>query len=111
MLGKQIKVLAAGLAITLSGCATASAQQAGTLQDATVTVDFSQSRGERLHTERFNTWDNGDPEPELRPADVAFLNERGFMPKSSVSASKSTARLATLQRRRATSRKFHGSMT
>ncbi len=78
MLGRQMKALAAGLAMTLSGCATASAQQADTLQEATVTVDFSQSRGDLLRTERFNTWDNGDPEPDLREQDIAFLTEQGL---------------------------------
>ena len=75
--------IAAATALILSGCASASAQQSTgpaspAAKDATVTVDFSQSRGERLHTERFNTWDNGDPEPELREADVAFLNQKGL---------------------------------
>lgn len=68
---------------TLGGCVSASAKEladagGNALRDATVTVDFSRSRGKLLRTERFNTWDNGDPEPELRKQDVAFLNEQGL---------------------------------
>ncbi len=41
-------------------------------------VDFSRSLGELLRTEGLNTWDNGDPEPDLRVADVAFLDDQGL---------------------------------
>lgn len=62
---------------------TASAQRAfaspaPAIAEATVTVDFSRSRGELLRTERLNTWDNGDPEPDLRARDVAFLKAQGL---------------------------------
>lgn len=75
--------LIAASALVLPGFASALAQRsddtaASAMTQAQVMVDFSQSRGERLHTERFNTWDNGDPEPERRPADVAFLNDKGL---------------------------------
>lgn len=43
-----------------------------------VVVDFSKEQGELLRTERYNTWDNGDPAPELRAADVRFLDEQGL---------------------------------
>jgi len=45
---------------------------------ATVSVDFGETDGELLRTERFNTWDNGDPKPELRAGDIAFLNKEGL---------------------------------
>ncbi len=45
---------------------------------ASVSVDFSAPQGQLLRTERINTWDNGDPAPELRADDVAFLNEQGL---------------------------------
>ncbi len=48
------------------------------IQPASVSVDFSAPQGELVRTERFNTWDNGDPVPELRADDVAFLNEQGL---------------------------------
>ena len=48
------------------------------LAPATVSVDFGATEGDLLHTERFNTWDNGDPAPDLRADDVAFLNEQGL---------------------------------
>jgi hypothetical protein len=45
---------------------------------ASVKVDFGARDGDLLRTERFNTWDNGDPEPQLRAGDVEFLNEQGL---------------------------------
>jgi len=47
-------------------------------QPASVSVDFSVPQGKLLRTERINTWDNGDPVPDLRADDVAFLNEQGL---------------------------------
>ncbi len=48
------------------------------LEPASVSVDFGAEKGARLRTERLNTWDNGDPAPDLRADDVAFLNEQGL---------------------------------
>ena len=48
------------------------------LQPASVVVDFSATQGQLLRTERIHTWDNGDPVPELRDDDAAFLNEEGL---------------------------------
>jgi hypothetical protein len=45
---------------------------------ATVSVDFGAEQGDLRRTERFNTWDNGDPRPALRAGDVAFLNAQGL---------------------------------
>ena len=45
---------------------------------ASVLVDFGAEQGYLLRTERYNTWDNGDPAPDLRADDVAFLNEQGL---------------------------------
>lgn len=83
MMGTKIAAFGAVAAMALAGCASASAQQdiasdSPTMAQANVVVDFSQSRGPLLRTERFNTWDNGDPEPDLREGDVAFLNEQGL---------------------------------
>ena len=83
MIGTRIVAIGAATAMALGGCATALAGQAAgstpsVMETATVTVDFSQSRGDLLRTERFNTWDNGDPEPALRKGDVAFLKEQGL---------------------------------
>lgn len=47
-------------------------------RQASVSVDFGALQGELLRTERYNTWDNGDPAPDLRARDVAFLNEQGL---------------------------------
>ena len=66
---------------------TKSEQEAGSLsggaplQEARVTVDFDIALGDLLRTEHYNTWDNGDPAPELRADDVAFLNEQGLHSK------------------------------
>lgn len=48
------------------------------LQAAQVSVDFSAEQGELLRSEQYNTWDNGDPAPELRAKDVEFLNDQGL---------------------------------
>lgn len=48
------------------------------LEPASVAVDFGARQGDLLRTERYNTWDNGDPAPDLRADDVAFLNEQGL---------------------------------
>jgi hypothetical protein len=48
------------------------------LKQASVAVDFGDPQGYLLRTERLNTWDNGDPAPNLRADDVAFLNEQGL---------------------------------
>lgn len=48
------------------------------MESATVSVDFSAEQGELMRTERYNTWDNGDPAPELRADDVKFLGEQGL---------------------------------
>lgn len=79
----RVLALAAAGSLALIGCATASAGSPGQVsardvREATVSVDFSRSRGALLRTERFNTWDNGDPEPDLREGDVAFLNAQGL---------------------------------
>ena len=47
-----------------------------TPKPALVSVDFSLEQGELLRTEQYNTWDNGDPAPDLRADDAAFLNEQ-----------------------------------
>jgi hypothetical protein len=76
------QVAAVAVAV-FSGYAPASAQQAvraggSAVQGAVVSVDFAQSRGKLLRTERLNTWDNGDPEPQLRKNDIAFLVDQGL---------------------------------
>ena len=48
------------------------------LEPAAVSVDFGAGQGDLLRTERLNTWDNGDPVPDLRPDDAEFLNEQGL---------------------------------
>lgn len=79
--------IAAAATVTLSGFAVPAASQdqhavesvqGVDVRQATVKVDFSRRRGELLHTERLNTWDNGDPEPDLRKGDVAFLVDQGL---------------------------------
>jgi len=50
-------------------------------KSAVVSVDFDVERGALLHTERYNTWDNGDPAPDLRSRDAVFLNEQGLHSK------------------------------
>jgi hypothetical protein len=84
--GTKIAALVAAAATALSGCTTASAGPAASstgaaMNKATVSVDFARSRGDFLHTERLNTWDNGDPEPELRKTDIAFLVDQGLRAK------------------------------
>ena len=81
--GTKMAAFATAAATALSGCTTALAEQAvgvtgSAMEEATVSVDFSRSRGDLLHTERLNTWDNGDPEPELREDDIAFLVDQGL---------------------------------
>jgi hypothetical protein len=49
------------------------------LKPASVLVDFGAEQGELLRTERYNTWDNGDPAPDLRRDDVKFLTEQGLI--------------------------------
>lgn len=46
--------------------------------EATVTVDFSQSRGKFLHPERYNNVSRPTSFAEPRDADVAFYNEQGL---------------------------------
>lgn len=48
------------------------------IDQATVAVDFAAVQGDLLRTEAYNTWDNGDPAPDLRTDDVEFLNEQGL---------------------------------
>lgn len=48
------------------------------LKPASVSVDFGVPQGDLLRTERLNTWDNGDPAPDLRAKDAAFLNAQGL---------------------------------
>ncbi|QQD17261.1 hypothetical protein I6N98_12910 [Spongiibacter nanhainus] len=43
-----------------------------------MSVDFSLEQGKLRRSEQYNTWDNGDPAPELREKDVEFLNEQGL---------------------------------
>ena len=76
-LGTRILVLVARLA-TLLGCATASAKQAGPIEDANITGDFSQSRGTSSRMEGFDTSGSGDPEPDLREHEIAFSTDQGF---------------------------------
>jgi hypothetical protein len=77
MLGTRILVLAAGLA-TFLGCATASATQAGTIEDANITGDFSLARGTLSRMEGVDTSGTGDPEPVLREHEIAFSNDQGL---------------------------------
>jgi len=48
------------------------------IQKAHVMVDLGEEQGLLLRTEQFNTWDNGDPAPDLRADDADFLNEIGL---------------------------------
>jgi hypothetical protein len=57
---------------------TATETSDASLKPAFVSVDFGAPQGALVRTERFNTWDNGDPAPELRAEDVTFLNEQGL---------------------------------
>lgn len=79
----RITTLALG-ALALLGATTPLAAQpvgeAAVPKAARVEVDLSRSRGPLLRTERLNTWDNGDPEPEMRKADMAFLADKGLAP-------------------------------
>jgi hypothetical protein len=71
-------VVAATLVFTASQAGAGQAPEIPEPLPATVAVDFGAEQGDLRRTERFNTWDNGDPRPELRAGDVAFLNEQGL---------------------------------
>ncbi|NND68892.1 MAG: hypothetical protein HKN19_14980 [Halioglobus sp.] len=67
------------LALVLSiGATTGQTAPAAPEAEGTVTVDFSQSRGERLAVERMNNLTRAHRYVEQRDADVAFLNESGL---------------------------------
>lgn len=57
---------------------TPSENAAPEAQQATVTVDFDQSRGDFLHPERYNNFSRWTSWPAQRDADVRFLNEQGL---------------------------------
>ncbi len=79
---KSVPYIAA-IALAVSSWTAASAQP-GTGsssmrgEEATVTIDFDQSRGEFLHPERYNNWTRWDRWMPQRDADVRFLNEQGL---------------------------------
>ncbi|WP_439133325.1 hypothetical protein [Pseudomaricurvus sp.] len=62
---------------SLEAEAAASAAPAS-IESASVVVDFAAEQGDLMRTERYNTWDNGDPAPDLRAGDVEFLDEHGL---------------------------------
>lgn len=70
--------VAATLGLTAMGASIAAQPKAGTASPATVTVDFSQSRGAFVHPERYNNFSRARTFPEQRDADVAFLLENGL---------------------------------
>ena len=75
--GSDLKLAEPGSEITSNESAPDSTTDSP-LMPASVLVDFSATQGQLLRTERINTWDNGDPVPELRADDAAFLNAQGL---------------------------------
>ncbi len=53
----------------------------GSFKPALVSVNFAAEQGALMRTEQYNTWDNGDPAPDLRARDAEFLNEQGLRSK------------------------------
>ncbi len=81
MLSKTLTRIAAPLAIALAlslGAASGHTETAAASIKGSVTVDFSQSRGERLAVERINNLTRAHRYAEQRDADVSFYNEQGL---------------------------------
>ena len=84
----RVMGFAAAIAMAVSGCttipenspdmATSGSSAAPVHRQATVSVDFSRSKGEFLHPERFNNVSRPTSFPQVRDADVAFFNDQGL---------------------------------